>query len=397
MNKDSDTAAAAASPMLESSLQVPAKTLQPGFWADWKAQGQPLGFLRQPGNRQVAALTGFAKSLGKVRDYCLIGIGGSALPCRSVHDFFAPRARAPRLSVIDTIDPDALQAALEPVLAHPQETLFHVVSKSGKTLEVELVRQLVETRLQTALPDSWKDRIVVTTSPGAGNPLERWAKRNRIRIFPLDQDIGGRFCTFTPVTYMWAALAGLDLSEFWQGAQGVIDEPGDALAYAEHMHRQMRRGRNILGLCLYGGELERFGDFLQQLFAESLGKDGKGITPYKFIGTKDQHSLLQLYLDGPKDKQATIISIRKSMDSAVGRAFAGAQYGVAQSFKERGVPFVTLRVRERTPAAYGALVSFFHIATIGLGRLMGVNPFDQPMVELQKRYTREYLEKMGDP
>lgn len=376
-------------PLLQFSLTEMPRRLEPNFWQDWQRQGEPLGFLRPTRAEVFAGIKQFIATRGAhLKRYCLAGIGGSALPARAMSTFLNGEAN---LTILDSIDPRSFSKRLKPALARPEETLFHVISKSGTTLEIELIRLEIVRRLQEKLPQTWPRQMVVTTTPGSRNPLEQWAKSHKITIFPLEEDIGGRFSTFSPVTYLLAAFLGFDPELFWEGSLWILERQEAALSYAEFLHDGINKGRSLLGIFTYGDELADFGDFLQQLFAESLGKDGKGLTPCKFVGTRDQHSLLQLYLDGPKDKMVTLLEAPKPRQEMMGKAFCGALYGVEKSLQERGVPHVRLTLSAVTPQVYGALAQFFHLATIGLGSLLGINPFNQPMVELQKAYTKEYL------
>lgn len=357
----------------------------------------PLGFLKLPDAESLKGIKDYADSQRKKIDhYCIVGIGGSAIPARSIQSFFRNSNNGSRsigFWVLDTLDPETLHSAFEALLANPQKSLFHIISKSGSTLEVDLIHRYLSGALEKKDPYHWKDRFVITTTPGKDNPLYDWGRHNRIRFFDLAEDIGGRYSSFSPVAYLSAALMGLDVLSLAQGGLAMAKRLGPACRYAELIGENFKKGRKMMGLFLYGDELADFGELLIQLFAESLGKSGKGITPIKFIGPRDQHSTLQLYLDGPKDKMVTLISTPKETHSHFGRAFWAAQEGVYASLKKQGVPVWRISVGEKTAQAYGGLVQFFHLSVLALSSLFHVNPFDQPMVELQKRYTHQFLKR----
>ncbi|MBI4063782.1 MAG: hypothetical protein HY401_05720 [Elusimicrobia bacterium] len=358
----------------------------------WKKENQPLGFLSPPGPDETKQLRAALKPWkGKIERYCLIGIGGSALPAKSLLSFINPKPIKPRCWVLDTIDPATIREHPALQTDAMAKTLFHIVSKSGATMEVELLRRRVLQEIESRQIQNWKERFLVTTTPAPGNLLQQWAARNRIPILPLDENIGGRFSSFSAVTYAAAEFSGISLDDLREGARWALAAKEAASRYAELLLQEIKRKRTVLGFFLYGDCLTELGQLLLQLFAESLGKEGRGLTPTTFIGTRDQHSLLQLYLGGPADKMATIIWLDQKKDQPLGRALWASAQGVAQSLKTRRVPVFQIQIHQNDAKTYGCLVQFFHLATIALGHLMGVNPFDQPMVDLQKKYTQELL------
>ncbi len=338
--------------------------LKPDFLNALQAQNHPLGFLKTPDSSQLRRLRRFAAANKGIENYCLLGIGGSATPTRNLHQFFGKpcwndldsRARggAPRFWVLDSIDEPVVAATLARLSPNPRKTLFHVVSKSGKTLEVDLLKQRVIKALQLKLPRDWSKQFVVTTSSGEGNPLSSWASAHDIPCFELGRDIGGRFSTFSSVTYLWASFLGLNLEGFARGSEWILKNLGWPMLYAEELHRQIQKKKNILGIFIYGNALTGFGDFLSQLFAESLGKDGRGITPLPFMGTRDQHSVLQLFLDGPRDKQVTLLSMTESPKGELDRVFWANMQGVTQALNNRRVPNLNIAVSEPSEVAFGA-------------------------------------------
>ena len=387
--------------LLTYSWKPASSIISPSFLQTWKRRNKPLGFLNPPEDGAIAEWEGILRRWqGRINDYCLLGIGGSALPARALVTFFTgPMANVaghgpagrPRLWILDSVDPATMRRhpALEP--SRLRRVLFHVVSKSGKTLEVAAIKNHILALLRKNGLKNWSENFLVTTSPEPGNPLEAWAHKYKIPILPLANDIGGRFCSFSPVTYTAGSLLGLDLSAISHGAKEGGRDWTYALDYAQFLARHIRQGKSLLGLFIYGAALSDFGDLLLQLFAESLGKDNKGITPLKFMGTKDQHSLLQLYLGGPKDKIVTILGLRQNQAGPLARVLWASQEGVAKSLQTQGVPCRRLIINEHNERSWGYLVQFFHLATIALGHLLKVNPFDQPMVELQKKFTSQLL------
>ncbi|MFC1521249.1 hypothetical protein ACFL6Y_02445 [Elusimicrobiota bacterium] len=363
-----------------------------------------LGFLRPTDAYVLNEIEKLAKAKrSKIDDICLIGIGGSSLPAQAMHRFFTKpnfncmsrkeRGGSPRFWVFDSIDPDYLKVELEQHLKNPRRTLIHVVSKSGQTLESEIVRDIVVKHFKRKMGDSWKKNFITTVEPSAGNPLFEWAVINRIPVFPLDADIEGRFSSLTPVALVSAAFLGLPIRNFWAGAKDVFEKPAGFTSYAQWLYSAYASKRKNVGFYIYGEELSQLGALLLQLFSESLGKDGKGLTPLIFHGSRDQHSMLQLYLDGPKDKVVTLLTTEKDRSSAAGKGFWASEGGVIHALNVAKVPNVRIKLSEKSPQSYAALIKFFHMAIYAVGHMLKVHPFNQPMVELQKIKTKQLMKK----
>ena len=161
----------------------------------------------------------------------------------------------------------------------------------------------------------FQGRTIATTDPEEGF-LKQIADRDDLKVLPIPADVGGRFSVLTPVGLLPAAVAGLDIDALLAGASQCVDEVNER--GAEHpavvgatMHYLMdtARGRNVRVMMTYADALERLAAWFVQLWAESLGKDGKGSTPHGAVGTTDQHSQVQLYMEGPEDKVIEIVEV----------------------------------------------------------------------------------------
>jgi glucose-6-phosphate isomerase len=355
-------------------------------------------------------------------DVVVLGIGGSSLGAKTLVALadrgFGPPAGAPRLHFMDNVDPVTfadLEAATDPT-----RTGVIVVSKSGSTAETVLQFLVLLPRLRDALGlDAIGGAVVAITEP-SDNPLRRIAQRIGATVLDHDPKIGGRYSVLSLVGLLPALIAGLDAAAVRRGAAAVWrrlaeqgpDAPpavGAALAVAA-----ARAGLSQTVLMPYVDRLGEFGFWFRQLWAESLGKDGHGTTPIRALGTVDQHSQLQLYLAGPRDKLFTLITApsagvgriveRALVDDPALGYLAGHSLGDLLDAEARAT-YETL-ARNRRPTrlialerldeeALGALFMHFMLETMLAAHLIGVDPFDQPAVEEGKVLARTYLAGEG--
>jgi len=382
-----------------------------------------LPLLRLPARRDdVGDLNNIAGEFRRRFDHVLVlGIGGSSLGGQTVAALadqgFGPRAGAPRLHFMENIDPasfDALFAAIEPA-----RTGVIAISKSGGTAEtLAQVLAVLDWLRQSLGTSDLGDRLVAVTEPG-DSPLRRLATAQRGRLFDHDPGIGGRYSVLSNVGVLPALIAGLDAAALRDGAAGVLDatlaaaaprDSAPALGAAISVALAERRGINISVLMPYVDRLAPFGLWYRQLWAESLGKDGKGTTPVRALGVVDQHSQLQLYLGGPSDKLFTLLMLKQEgagaalpPDLAADRALtylagrrmgdllAAEQRATATSLLRNGRPTRVMRLERLDEKSLGALFMHFMLETIIAADLLGVDAFDQPAVEEGKVLARQYL------
>ena len=248
------------------------------------------------------------------------------------------------------------------------------------------------------------------------NPLRIIAEKYALPTMEHDAELGGRFSVLSVVGLLPAALAGLNITALREGAESVMRDlttngakaapaAGAALQYA-----LLQSGKNISVLMPYADRLENFGRWYQQLWAESIGKNGQGSTPVRALGAVDQHSQLQLYLDGPRDKFITLLSTSPQGHGAVidaalaaeagvesiagqplGNILAAQQQGTATTLTRAGVPLRQITLPALNETALGALLQHFMMETVLMAGLLEVNAFDQPAVEESKALAREWL------
>lgn len=400
-----------------------------------RAAGE-LGFLDLPTDRVLHAQSvDFARRVrGRYDDVVVLGIGGSALGPIALRtalrkpfwNMLDPedRDQQPRLHVLDNLDPVTIASLLDRV--RPARTLFVVTSKSGGTAETMSQYLVVRERLaRDGVPAG--EHVVFVTDPKKG-ALRPIAAADGIPALDIPPNVGGRFSVLSPVGMLPASLVGIDTSELLRGADAmaarcrgssVADNPALAFATLQFLS-DTRQGRSVQVLMPYNDALRDMADWFVQLWAESLGKvrraDGAhvGPTPLPALGATDQHSQVQLFMEGPADKTVTFLAVRsrgadvriptlhqESADLAylgghsLGEVLDIERRATAGALARRGRPNMTLELEAVTPATVGGLFMFFEIATIYAGGLYDVNPLDQPGVELGKQFTYAMLGRAG--
>lgn len=339
------------------------------------------------------------KRFEKFDTILILGTGGSSLGGQAIYAL-SPQKK-PRLHFLDNIDPQTFSSLFQEI--DPRKTGVLAVSKSGSTVETLM-------QLLTCLQHLTTDHFVVITEP-TDNPLRRLAQKKGWPCLDHPTDVGGRFSCFSLVGLIPLILSGLDPYAFREGAQKVLqqhlkDETPPALeAAATAVYLEKYEGKTLSIMMPYSDQLNLLSSWYCQLWAESLGKEGKGTTPIRALGTVDQHSQLQLYLDGPKDKFLTLLApswkgkgekIHSSFlpefeGKTMGDLFDAELKATYKTLVDHKCPIrlITLdRIDEHT---LGALMMHFMIETILASYLLGVNAFDQPAVEAGKRLAREYL------
>ncbi len=400
-----------------AELQAHAPTLRSARRALYdSAEGE---FLRLPHDRRLLQqIRRYSRTLPTgVTDVVQLGIGGSSLGAQALCAALLPPGSNARRGVVrshfpDNVDPERFGALLESL--DPRRTLVHVVSKSGKTLET--LAQLA------ALRSSWGkrarlDHFVVTTE--AKSELAEYARKEGIlHVLTFPKHVAGRFSVFTASGLLVPTLCGVNVSRILAGARTMearcrrdpLAGPAGRLAAIHFLHE--RRGRAIHVEMIYADALLRLGDWFRQIWAESLGKAGKGATPVIARGATDQHSQIQLYVAGPDDKLYTLVLVDKlrvrrritrRAESPVihgrdlGEILSAEAEGTREALLEANRPLIELHLPRITPEAVGELLLLQQYQTALAGALYGVNPFDQPGVESGKQATLRILKKRQHP
>jgi glucose-6-phosphate isomerase len=350
-------------------------------------------------------------------DYLLIlGIGGSALGPRVLLDTLK-KTHKPHVLIYDNVDP----RTLERILLHIKlkDTVVNVITKSGTTGETVASFMLLWDKLKKEglKPE---EHIVITTDPEKG-PMRRIAREYNLKSLSIPSGVVGRYSVLSPVGLLPADVIGIKPQELLEGARKAHESSTRAELMANPaymfgtllylMDKKFSRRINIL--MPYADSLKSLSEWFCQLWAESLGKNGKGLMPYPSVGAVDQHSQLQLWIEGPDDKVVIFIRIEDyGVDHKIPEifrdikefAFLGGhtlseligaeQEATALSLMRAGRPNMTISIDAINPLTLGELFHFFEIATAFTGILYGINPFNQPAVEEGKIYTRAM---MGSP
>ncbi len=335
----------------------------------------------------------------------LVGIGGSSLGTEALLRALLPasaNSRGRRFFVFDNVDPERTLELAE--LIEPQQTAFVVVSKSGNTTETLANFSLLYSRFPL------KDNFIIITS---GGRLKEMADKEGFLSFPVPRYLPGRYSVLSPVGLVPLYLAGVKVESLLQGALEGIElssQPylkNPALLSAAAIYREWTKGKNINVVLSYSEHLYFMGFWYRQLFSESLGKAGWGPTPVLDLGSVDQHSKLQLYLDGPDDKIYTFWRLREFRRDAVVPELEGLKAGLfgrklsqiyeamalstemalAES-KRPTMAFVLPRIEERF---LGQFLTVLQAQVWFISRMAGVEPFNQPGVERMKRLAKEMI------
>ncbi len=400
-------------------------------------QAGRLGFADLPGDREILrGVLKLAKSYqGRFDHLVVLGIGGSALGfialkdalLHPLHNQVAAEECCPEFYVLDNIDPEPIAGLLDWI--DPHRTLVNVVTKSGSTAETvgqflifyeDFVRRLGRREAN--------EHFVITTDPANG-PLRKLVNQEGFASLPVPPNVGGRFSVLSPVGLFPAALAGIRVEALLKGAAAALQAGlhGPALASPSlvgaalhYMH--YREGRRIAVMMPYSNALFRTADWFRQLWAESLGKadnrKGKrvnvGPTPLAALGATDQHSQVQLYVEGPDDKFYTFLRVehtrqnlrypRSPWKDAAFNYFRGhSMFELLEAeaeatrfaLSEVGRPCVTIRLPRIDEDSLGRLLMHLQLQTAAAGLLFGVDAFDQPGVETGKRFAFGLMGRPG--
>ncbi|MCH5146848.1 MAG: glucose-6-phosphate isomerase [Clostridiales bacterium] len=398
-----------------------------------------MGWTELPYNQDaiVSDILATAKEIRKKFKYFVVlGIGGSALGPSMVfnalkhlhHNELPPKLRGgPKFYVEDNVDPVRMQALLDVI--EPEKTCFNVISKSGATSET-MAQFLIIADILEKKGVNLADNMIFTTDACRGNLIKIDDKfGGKFKKYVLPDGVGGRFSELCPVGLLPAAVLGIDIKGMLAGAaymDSICSKPNiaknPALACAALMYITMQQGKNIHVLMPYSDNLKLMADWYCQLWAESIGKAvdyagntvNAGTTPVKSLGVTDQHSQVQLYIEGPYDKVITFISVKNygtQMPIAYGYddipdvGFLGGHTmqeliqaenkATAYALMRAGRMNYTINMPEVNAFTLGQLMFMLELQTAYAGAMLGIDTFNQPGVENGKKATFALLGKKG--
>jgi len=384
-------------------------------------------FLDLPGERRALGETlALAEQLrDEVDSFVVLGIGGSARGARALASALAQEVvpagrRTPRLVVADNIDPASFAGLLDEL--DLSRTLFNVVSKSGETAETIAQFLVVRERLLRELGAVDYVKHILVTTDADGGALRQIVNDEGFPSTSFPSGVSGRYSALSSVHLLPVALLGIDVEQVLDGAAAMDERcreadpqrnPAAILAGVRYL-LDVLHGVPTAVMMPYADRLVPLADWWCQLWAESLGKrverDGGrlsiGQTPVRAVGAADQHSQMQLYLDGPADKLVTFlrvadpgvaVEIPRSYPDIEDVAYLGGhelgellgmeQRAMELALNKRGRPTITIEVPDLTPHALGQLVYLLEVETALTAALFGVDPYNQPAVEEGKRLT----------
>ncbi len=365
-------------------------------------------------------------------DLVVLGIGGSSLGGQTVVSalqhparHLQPAGKGMRVHFVDNVDGDVISGLIEALDA--KTTLINVISKSGTTTETMAAYLVFKDWLEHNLGSRAHKHIIATTDPLRG-VLRPLATSRGYRTLDVPQSVGGRYSVFSPVGLLPIRLAGIDITRLLQGARKANDdlntaiEKNAALLFALANTLSAAAGRKNIVFMPYSTRLRFLADWFAQLWAESLGKQKTragdvvhaGTTPIKAVGTTDQHSQVQLYMEGPDDKLFTFIAIEQASSELIipnaepaepDMNYLGGQSmqrllnaeleATANALARQGRGSLTFRLERLDEIQLGWLMQTLMLATAITGELWQINAFDQPGVELGKQLTYALMGRPG--
>lgn len=356
----------------------------------------------------------------QIKTFLHLGIGGSGLGAETLIKALYNNEKGLKFHFLDNIDPDAISDVLAACM--PSNTMVYVVSKSGTTMETLAQFIYIYEWMSKALGEEQaKERLVFCTDPEKGD-LRKLAQQWKVPCFSIPPNLGGRFSVLGAVGLFPAWVAGIDTLAIIKGSAD----------YREHILAELSAGktpscyelaqtlvdqnisqhRNITVLMPYSQKLKTMSAWFTQLWAESLGKQGKGMTPVAAVGATDQHSILQLLRDGPQDKVVGFIELEKfnskmpikmspSMKALpslqlvsgidISKLLFEELKATRQVMINNNRPCFTIKIPSLTDYTLGQLFYFFEVLTAFAGYILEIDPFDQPGVEEGKILTKKAL------
>jgi len=337
----------------------------------------------------------------KIKNILIIGIGGSNLGTIALSEAIKGKLNNQinnkKIYFADTTDPDYLNSIIK--ILKNKSILVNIITKSGTTIETIANFEAIIKYLKIN-----KKYIIVTTD--YNSTLYHLAKKKKFTVLEIPKNIGGRYSVFSVVSLFPLSLLDIKIKELINGALdiqrkclngNIIKNQAAISAIILFLKR-----KPIYDNFFFSNDLESLGKWYKQLLAESIGKNGKGITPIVSIGSTDLHSMYQLNLDGPRDKFTTFIIINRfnSEITMNSKNFKTKKFSlilnkiakaVKLTYKKKNLPFTEIILQDKSEYSLGQFLQFKMFETIYLAKLMNVNPFDQPAVELYKEEVKKLI------
>lgn len=371
-------------------------------------KGDDIGYYHLPslGMDIVSKIEEIAK-----RDFdsvVLVGVGGSSLGVKALYDMLNLQKE---LIFLDNLDPYSIEQNSTKI--NPNRSIFIISSKSGTTIETISIYKYI---LEKFNIKSYENFIFITDP---NSPLESYAKEIGAIIFNIPKNVGGRFSVFSAIGLVPLGLCGADIKDLLAGANSAKEQyldNGDDGVLQKAYHYATHSSAKINVLFSYSDRLTSFNEWYVQLWAESLGKKRGykrvGLTPVGLVGSKDQHSFLQLIMEGVKDKTVTFITIKDHNSTisvpnlklnfldgcdfvnskSIAEVFNAQAHSTMQALASEMISIDELVIDRLDEWHCGWLIYYYELLTSATGLMLGINTYDQPGVEAGKRILKKLLE-----
>tara|TARA_B100000886_G_scaffold24074_1_gene15441 strand:- start:4932 stop:6164 length:1233 start_codon:yes stop_codon:yes gene_type:complete len=343
------------------------------------------------------------KKFKKFQTVVIIGMGGSTLGSQAIYQSLGGKIRK-KFYFFDNLDDEKIKTFNKTLIF--SKTLFIIVSKSGNTIET------ISNFLSLKIIKKYRNNLIII-SEKKNNFLYLLARKQNIFFIEHKTFIGGRYSVFSEVSLVPAYLMGLKISSLRKNLKKYLIKAECKILRKNSIKLSsilLEKNINSLIFLNYSTKLNKLLQWCQQLIGESLGKKSKGLLPVLSNVPKDHHSLLQLYLDGPRDKIFYIISLNESSKNKVhtkkytnklnfinNKTISDIKKAQKAALKKvlikKGIPFVEFVINKVNEETIGEFFSYFMLETIFSGFLAGINPFNQDAVEEVKILTEKELTK----
>jgi len=390
------------------------KVTEQNFIKEVTLEADSIGFFNLP-EQKIDDILDFAKRVKK-DNVAIIGIGGSSLGTEAIYNFLnSTNNYKKNLIFLDTTDPITIENRLSRIKI--ESTLFMIISKSGTTIESISILKFLEMKLNFS-----RENLIVITDKNS--PLEKFGESRNLQIFHIPDNVGGRYSVLSPVGLVPLAVIGVDIELLLKGAKHLKEQffsENDNHILAVKSTFYATNSERFSSNCLFSySEIFRgFNSWYVQLWAESLGKKqihskiNVGLTPIGLIGPTDQHSFLQLIMEGKADKTVTVIKIKdfgsdisvpnitlknlETLDIANNIKFADLINLQADSTIEAlnkiGVPLDIIILESINEKSIGEMIYYYELLTALVARQLDINAYDQPGVELGKIILKDKMAK----
>jgi glucose-6-phosphate isomerase len=358
-------------------------------------------------SKDLKSFEKLSKKTSVYKKILVLGVGGSSLGGKTL----TALKHQTKLEFLESIDPATIQNCLENI--DFKNTLFLVISKSGETIETICQTLIIIQKLKKLKIKNFTQQFLFVTESET-NSIAKIAKKIGAEIANHPNKIGGRYSCFSIVGMLPALIAGLDAKKIRSGAKKTVEDflKNNRISNSCAIQLSLyQKGFTSNVVMPYIDNLKNFTDWYRQLWAESLGKNGFGSTPINSMGTVDQHSQLQLYLDGPKNKFFTFVTQKKHPnDFAIkdldlcptlfggknlSEIVAVEQNTTIEVLNKKKLPIRIFEIEKLNEEVLGGLMMQMFLETILVSYVQKINPFDQPAVELRKDLAKKILKKNG--